>query len=337
LIGTKDSGVAYAYENTAIAAGSNVDLTPIAVNLPPNFTVNTPYTINATINNNGTANVGASVASLFVNGEVVDTQGISGPASGSSASINFSWTPTAAGDYNLTVTVDPENGIAESDETNNALMIAATVSSAPAGPDTTNPVIDSAVLFPSNATAGSTISISVNATDNKEVTGVIAGNVQLVKTDGIWQGSTTAPSVVGSYSLVINASDASGNTVETSVPYSVVQLSGSSSVSVSPKISSVAAGSNVSPAIIVKNAQSVDDTFKVWISVSELPTSSQTNLTWFDWTEQNIKIRAGEEVTLPIKVDVPTGTTAGRKLFRANVKSETTGISGFNTGYLTIT
>jgi hypothetical protein len=41
--------------------------------------------------------------------------------------------------------------------------------------------------------------------------------------------------------------------------------------------------------------------FKVWISMSELPASSQANLKWFDWTKQNIKIRAGEEVSIPIK------------------------------------
>jgi hypothetical protein len=38
----------------------------------------------------------------------------------------------------------------------------------------------------------------------------------------------------------------------------------------------------------------------------------------------------------PIKVNIPTGTAAGLKLFRVNVKSETTGITGFNTGYLKI-
>jgi PKD repeat protein len=202
--------------------------------------------------------------------------------------------------------------------------------------DTTKPVIDSVVLFPVNATADSTITISVNATDNKEVTGVIAGDVQLTKTDGLWQGSITAPSTIGSYILQINASDAAGTIAETTAPYNVVQLSGSSSVSVSPKISNVAAGSNVSPAIVVKNAQSIDDTFKVWISVSELPVASQANLSWVDWTEKSIKLRAGEEVSIPVKVDVPTETAAGLKLFRANVKSETTGIAGFNTGYLKI-
>jgi YVTN family beta-propeller protein/parallel beta-helix repeat protein len=240
-------------------------------------------------------------------------------------------TYAAPGNYTVNLTV--ANAAGSDSEVKTECIVVSIQES----PDITKPAIDSAVLFPANTTAGSTINISVNATDNKEVTGVTAGTVPLVKdSNGIWQGSIIAPSAVGSYTLVINAGDAAGNIADTSVPYNVVQLAGSSSVSVSPKISSVAAGSNVSPAIAVKNVQSIDDTFEVWISVSELPASSQANLTWFDWTEQNIKIRAGEEVSLPIKVNVPTGTAAGRKLFRANVKSVTTGISGFNTGYLTI-
>jgi hypothetical protein len=46
-------------------------------------------------------------------------------------------------------------------------------------------MIDYIVLFPANTTAGSIINISINATDNKGVTGVTAGDIQLTKTDGI--------------------------------------------------------------------------------------------------------------------------------------------------------
>jgi parallel beta-helix repeat protein len=245
---------------------------------------------------------------------------------------NVSHTYTSAGNYTVTLTVYNAAG-SDSEVKTEYIRV-----SAPETSDTTSPVIDSLVLFPANTTAGSKTSISVNASDNMEVTEVTAGNVTLVKdSNGIWQGSITAPSKVGSYSLLIKANDAAGNSVETSASYKVVQLSGSSSVTVSPKISSVTAGSNVTPAVIVKNTQSIDDIFKVWVSVSELPASSQANLIWFDWTEKSVRIRAGEEVTLPIQVNVPNGTAIGRKLFRVNVKSKITEISNFNSGYLTIT
>jgi PKD repeat protein len=244
---------------------------------------------------------------------------------------NVSHTYTAAGNYTVNLTVT--NAAGSDSEVKTDFIVVSPKETL----DTTKPVIDSVVLFPANATAGSSISISVNASDNVGVTGVTADTVPLVKdSNDVWQGSISAPSSIGRYSLQINASDAAGNIADTSAPYNVVQLSGSSSVSVSPKISSVTAESSVSPVVVVKNAQSIDDTFKVWISVSELPASSQANLSWFGWTEKSVKIKAGEEVSIPVKVDIPAGTAAGLKLFRANVKSVTTGITGFNTGYLKI-
>ncbi|MDI9394379.1 MAG: Ig-like domain-containing protein, partial [Euryarchaeota archaeon] len=202
--------------------------------------------------------------------------------------------------------------------------------------DTTNPVIESVVLFPANTTAGATINISVNATDDTEVIEVTAGDVKLKNIDGVWQGSITAPALVGSYSLSINATDAAGNTANTSVPYRVVQLSGGANIAVSPRASTLAAGNTVALNLKVKNTQNIDDTFKVRISVNGLPASYQADLAWFDWTEKTITLKAGEEVLLPVKVTVDDGTKAGRKLFRTNVKSETSSISGFDTGYLTI-
>jgi uncharacterized repeat protein (TIGR01451 family) len=205
--------------------------------------------------------------------------------------------------------------------------------------DLVSPVIQSAVLFPANTTAGSKMNITVNATDNVGVTDVKAGTVPLyIDNDGFWKGNITAPSSRGDYSLLIKANDSTGNSAETSVPYHVVQLTGGSSIAVSPKTSSVAAGSSVLTNINVKNLQNIDDTFKVWISVSDLSAANQANLGWFnDWTEQNVQLKAGEEKTLPMRINVSAGTAAGTKLFRVNVKSATTGINGLNTGYLKIT
>ena len=74
--------------------------------------------------------------------------------------------------------------------------------------DSEKPVIESVVLFPANTTAGATISLSINATDDIDVTEVTAGDTLLTKKDGFWQGSITAPSSVGGYSLSIKAKDA---------------------------------------------------------------------------------------------------------------------------------
>jgi len=241
-----------------------------------------------------------------------------------------SYTYTSAGIYSVTLTVTSAGGTDSETKTDYITV------SAPETPDTTKPVIESVVLFPANTTAGSTIEIKVSATDDVEVIEVKAGDIQLINTDGIWKGSITAPSSPGDYSLQITAKDAAGNTVETSVPYHVVQLSGGANIAVSPRSSSVTAGNTVSLSIKVKNTQNIDDTFKVHLSVSELPASYQAGLSWFNWTEKVVTLKAGEEILVPVEIAVPEGTAAGRKLFRANVNSETSSITGFDTGYLAI-
>jgi hypothetical protein len=194
------------------------------------------------------------------------------------------------------------------------------------------------VAFPLGGIGTGTISLGGrgNLRDFEIFNKPAKGNIIPFMKNGIWQGSITAPSSVGSYFLSIKASDTSGNTAETSVPYRVVQLSGGPNIAVSPRTSSIVAGNTIPLSIKVKNNQNIDDTFKVRISVSELPASYQANLAWFDWTEKVVTLRSGQEVQIPIKVNPPAGTAKGSKLFRANVNSQTTSLKGFDTGYLTV-
>jgi hypothetical protein len=67
--------------------------------------------------------------------------------------------------------------------------------------------------------------------------------------------------------LQIATKDAADSIAETSVPYRVYQRSGGASIAVSPRSSNVAVGNNVSLNIKMKNTQSIDDTFKIRISV----------------------------------------------------------------------
>ncbi len=202
--------------------------------------------------------------------------------------------------------------------------------------DVEPPAFNSVTLFPANTTAGATIDIEVNATDDMGVAEVTAGDTQLTKTDGIWQGSITAPNELGDYSLSITAIDAAGNTAETSVPYHVVLLEGGADIAVSPRASSVVAGNTVSVSIKVKNTQNIDDIFKIRINIDGVPDSYCADISCFGWTETDVQLRAGEEKTFPLEVDVSAGTAAGYKLFRANVDSESSSIYGFDTGYLIV-
>jgi parallel beta-helix repeat protein len=85
--------------------------------------------------------------------------------------------------------------------------------------------------------------------------------------------------------------------------------------------------------IKVINTQNVDDIFKIFIDVSELPLSYQADIGWFDWTEQIVSLKAGQEVIIPINITIPD-TVTGTKMFRVKANSTTSGIYAYDTGYL---
>lgn len=201
--------------------------------------------------------------------------------------------------------------------------------------DTEQPVIESVTLYPANTTAGSTIDISVSASDNVGVDEVTADGTPLTISDGLWQGSITAPSTLGDYTLLITAKDAAGNTAEASAPYRVVLREGGASVSVAPRANSAASGSTVAINIKVKNTQNIDDVFRVHINVSELPSAYQADLAWFEWTEKVLNVRSGEEMLVPMNITIPSGVS-GTKVFRAKANSMTSTPYAFDTGYLMI-
>jgi len=88
--------------------------------------------------------------------------------------------------------------------------------------DVEKPVIESVVLSPTSTYTGSTISIRAHVTDNTGIVEVTAGEIMLTEVNGIWQGSVTASSTPGDYSISIKAKGTSGNYAEISVPYKVL-------------------------------------------------------------------------------------------------------------------
>jgi hypothetical protein len=77
--------------------------------------------------------------------------------------------------------------------------------------DTTPRVIESITLYPANTTAGAKINVTVKASDNIGVIEVTADGVSLTYSNGEWDnGSITAPSTIGSYTVTIWANDSAG-------------------------------------------------------------------------------------------------------------------------------
>lgn len=98
-------------------ANGQPDLEPTAI------TVTTLYpgvtnTVQVTVANNEATDVDTFDVTLYVDGAEVDTVTVT-PYGWWPATASLSWTPTAVGSYNLTVTVDPLDTIDETNETNN--------------------------------------------------------------------------------------------------------------------------------------------------------------------------------------------------------------------------
>ncbi|WP_187151893.1 right-handed parallel beta-helix repeat-containing protein [Methanosarcina siciliae] len=230
-----------------------------------------------------------------------------------------------------TRTVDVSGNINETWVNSTATTLAELVS------DTEKPVIESVVLFPATTTAGSTINVTVDATDNIEVTEVTAGDVQLAKTDNIWQGSITAPSSIGDYSMLITAKDAAGNAVEITENYKVVAPTGSLGVGISPKVTTAStSGTTIDYTVNIKSIQNFDDIVSIDVIMDGLPASYQISSDWFEWNNQTVNVPANSTVSLPLKLTIPPGQAASRKAFKVRANSTLWITSAYDTGVIAI-
>ncbi|AKB28435.1 hypothetical protein MSSIT_1716 [Methanosarcina siciliae T4/M] len=230
-----------------------------------------------------------------------------------------------------TRTVDVSGNINETWVNSTATTLAELVS------DTEKPVIESVVLFPATTTAGSTINVTVDATDNIEVTEVTAGDVQLAKTDNIWQGSITAPSSIGDYSMLITAKDAAGNAVEITENYKVVAPTGSLGVGISPKVTTAStSGTTIDYTVNIKSIQNFDDIVSIDVIMGGLPASYQISSDWFEWNNQTVNVPANSTVSLPLKLTIPPGQAASRKAFKVRANSTLWITSAYDTGVIAI-
>ena len=77
--------------------------------------------VSVTVANNGAGGAGSFNVALYADGAEVETKSVSVLAAGVSTVVSFDWTPDEVKTYTLKAKVDPDNAVAESDETNNEL------------------------------------------------------------------------------------------------------------------------------------------------------------------------------------------------------------------------
>ncbi|RZN39007.1 MAG: hypothetical protein EFT35_04115 [Methanophagales archaeon ANME-1-THS] len=151
--------------------------------------------IEVRIRNKGLVNASNFTALFTVNNETVDEIKIESLNRMENKSISFNWIPNTTGNYSLTVELDPENNISESNETNNNITIDVTVKGIPIiRVPTDYPTIQQAI---DAASPGSTIYIEggeypINDNEhtirieNKNLLWIIGlGDVKLITRSGI--------------------------------------------------------------------------------------------------------------------------------------------------------
>ena len=106
-------------ENVLECPPCKPDLTVTGLTTPESIYANLSNTINATVSNIGEGDAYAFNVSLVADGSVVDTVSVAGLKANESVNLSFTWTPTQAGEYELCVIADSNDGIVESNETNN--------------------------------------------------------------------------------------------------------------------------------------------------------------------------------------------------------------------------
>jgi hypothetical protein len=239
-----DSGHTYSFYSVARDNVGNIEeapeepdavITVPAINEPPVADANGPYAgfvgSPLTFDGTGSYDLDGTIVSyewdLDDDGEFDDATGAT-PAK--------TWDAPYSGNISLKVT--DNDGATDIDNT--TLTVEEAV-------DTILPTIESVTLYPANTIAGSIINISVHASDNVGVVEVTAdGNLLTYSSSsGLWNGSISASSSTGSYTVTIRAKDAANNIAETTASYNVVSPQGGVSVAVIPKISTVARGSSI--------------------------------------------------------------------------------------------
>jgi subtilisin family serine protease len=263
-----------------------------------------------TVTANATDNVGVTRVELRANGALV--------GSDTAAPYQFAWNTTsvANGSVQLTATAYDAAGNAGV-----SAPVTVTVSNA-ALADTTPPTVS--IASPTGGTVSSTITVSVNATDNVGVTrvdllgnGVLLGTTNVAPYNFSWNSTTVAN---GSVTFTARAYDAAGNSkLSSGVTVTVSNLTGGtkSSDTTAPvvTIQAPANGSKVSSSLSVKATASDDSgstalTMRVYLDGTLKTTTTGTSLS-VNW---NVKKLSPGTHTVQVTATDPSGNTGSSQV-----------------------
>ena len=201
-----------------------------------------------------------TTGTLYINVSSVDPTNVSADANTIQyINISNATVPSTAAAYVINVT------------TNNTITVPLNFTATT--PDTTAPVVNTVTLNTTAPNTGDAILVTVNATDEVDVTNVTVGSVELTSPDGnIWNGTITAE--VGYHSVNVSAKDAAGNVGwNNSTSYTAT-----TSDATPPIISAVANGTpSVSSVTITWTTDEASDSVVKYGTVTDTYTNSKSD------------------------------------------------------------
>ena len=107
------------------------DLLPVGITTPNYIEAGQPAPVTVAVSNIGSSEASDFPVALYAGESLIETRNVSSLAAGASLNVDFTWTPSEAGEITLKAVVDPENSVQESNEANNEMTKAVLVSTTP--------------------------------------------------------------------------------------------------------------------------------------------------------------------------------------------------------------
>ena len=168
----------------------NPDLTVTGIAWTPASPVETnAITLNATVQNAGSAASAATSVNFYLGTSLVGTASVGALAAGASATVSANIGAKDAGSYSVTAKVDESNAVIETDNSNNSFTAASPLA---VGQVQSSDLIGTASWTPSNPSAGNTVTFTVNLKNQ--------GNIA---------------SAGGAHAITVALKNASGATIQT--------------------------------------------------------------------------------------------------------------------------
>jgi len=98
---------------------------------------------------------------------------------------------------------------------------------------------------------------------------------------------------------------------------------GGLAIAITPKFVMVPAGTELTLNIKLLNNENFDDVIELNVNLNGIPSSYQTNLSWFSWTSVQVFVPKGSSITIQLTLKIPVTVPTEYKFFKIEASSIT--------------